>query len=328
MKDKRNYLFYLLVTILFVCTAGVDAVNAAGSPSLSASASAASVKEGGLVNVSVNLSGNPSISTFGAALGYDSSVLSYEGVSWNGGFSGSDMQMASDTGSEVNLSVVCEESYSADGAIATVKFRGVSDAASIPVTLSLRDMSDADLEAVTDCKISGKVRVPQSASDTTGKTNQADKSKPAANDKPKKENGANAENDKNTQGASQAGAANTAASSTVSNSSNATDTASANAAGVAANTALTNASSQGNKTVSSNAAGAVTAQAKNMSESGGQGAVQKAQAVTVLETGSAKPDQSYKTGGGIGNDIFLILAAACGIFSLLLLVLKRGEDQK
>lgn len=294
MKDKRNYLFYLLVTILFVCTAGVDAVNAAGSPSLSASASAASVKEGGLVNVSVNLSGNPSISTFGAALGYDSSVLSYEGVSWNGGFSGSDMQMASDTGSEVNLSVVCEESYSADGAIATVKFRGVSDAASIPVTLSLRDMSDADLEAVTDCKVSGKVRVPQSASDTTGKTNQADKSKPAANDKPKKENGANAENDKNTQGASQDGAANTAASSTVSNSSNATD----------------------------------TAQAKNMSESGGQGAVQKAQAVTVLETGSAKPDQSYKTGGGIGNDIFLILAAACGIFSLLLLVLKRGEDQK
>ena len=294
MKDKRNYLFYLLVTILFVCTARVDAVNAAGSPSLSASASAANVKEGGLVNVSVTLSGNPSISTFGAALGYDSSVLSYEGVSWNGGFSGSDMQMASDTGSEVNLSVVCEESYSADGAIATVKFRGVSDAASIPVTLSLRDMSDADLEAVTDCKVSGKVRVPQSASDTMGKTNQADKSKPAANDKPKKESGANAENDKNTQGASQDGAANTAASSTASNSSNATD----------------------------------TAQAKNMSESGGQGAVQKAQAVTVLETGSAKPDQSYKTGGGIGNDIFLILAAACGIFSLLLLVLKRGEDQK
>lgn len=90
--------------------------------------------KGDFVNVSVNLSGNPTISTLGVALGYDSSVLSYDNISWGSGFSGNDMKMVSDTGSEVNLSVVCEDSYSADGTVATVSFQAVSESSSIPVT--------------------------------------------------------------------------------------------------------------------------------------------------------------------------------------------------
>ena len=71
--------------------------------------------------------------------------------------------MASDTGSEVNLSVVCDSSYSADGTIVTVRFQAVRDSSSIPVTLSLRDMADAELSAVSSCKVSSRVRVPQTA---------------------------------------------------------------------------------------------------------------------------------------------------------------------
>ncbi|KAI4446409.1 hypothetical protein C823_000927 [Eubacterium plexicaudatum ASF492] len=163
MKDRKKYLPCLLIAMLFVCMMQVYSANAAASPSLSASADAAGVSEGGYVNVSVNLSGNPSISTIGAALAYDSSVLRYESASWNSGFSGSDMKMASDTGSEVNLSVVCDSSYSADGTVVTVRFQAVSDSSSIPVTLSLRDMADADLAAVTDCKVSSRVHVPETA---------------------------------------------------------------------------------------------------------------------------------------------------------------------
>ena len=126
------------MAMLLACMMQAHPANAAASPSLSASADAAGVSEGGYVNVSVNLSGNPSISTIGMALAYDSSVLRYESASWNSGFSGSDMKMASDTGSEVNLSAVCDSSYSADGTVVTVRFQAVSDSSSVPVTLSLR----------------------------------------------------------------------------------------------------------------------------------------------------------------------------------------------
>ena len=71
------------------------------------------------------------------------------------------MQMASDTGSEVNLSVVCDDSYSADGTVVTVRFQAVQDSDSIPVGLSLRDMADADLSEVADCAVAGTVSAPQ-----------------------------------------------------------------------------------------------------------------------------------------------------------------------
>lgn len=156
MKNKRKYIQCLLAGLLLICIIQVYTVSAAASPSLSASADVAELAAGDYVNISVHLSGNPSISTLGAALSYDSSVLAYDSTSWSSGFSGSDMKMASDTGSEVNLSVVCDSSYSADGMIAAVRFQVVSDTSSIPVTLSLRDMTDADLSNVSDCRVSSR----------------------------------------------------------------------------------------------------------------------------------------------------------------------------
>lgn len=146
MKNRKNYLSCLLMTLLFVCMIQVYTVNAAVSPSLSASADKASVSAGDDVLISINLSGNPSISTFGASLSYDSNILSYDSVSWNSSFSESDMKLASDIDGEVNLSVVCDSSYGEDGTIVTVRFQAVSDSSSIPVILSLRDMADADLQ--------------------------------------------------------------------------------------------------------------------------------------------------------------------------------------
>lgn len=133
----------------------------AASPTLSASADTGSVKAGDYVNINVDLSNNPDISTFGAALNYDSSVLQYDSSTWSGNFTESDMQMASDTGSEVNLSVVCDDSYSADGTVVTVRFQAVQDSDSIPVGLSLRDMADADLSEVADCAVADTVSAPQ-----------------------------------------------------------------------------------------------------------------------------------------------------------------------
>lgn len=311
MNDKRHYLRYTCITLLLICLVQVYTANAAASPSLSTSADAASVAEGDTVNVSVKLSGNPTVSTLGVALGYDSSVLSYDSISWGSGFSGSDMKMVSDTGSEVNLSVVCEDSYSADGTVATVKFQAVSDSSSIPVTLALRDMADADLEEVTDCKVSGKVRVPEVTSDTSNKNDSSGKSDSAKKDKNKNTNNSSGPKIEDT---STANAGNT--------------TSTSNTAGASNTTSTSNTASTSNTTgVSSTSTVTVSAQqaAGSISQST---SVQKAQAAPASGTGSAKPDQSYKTGAGIGNDIFLVIAAACGILALVLLAFRCGEEEK
>ena len=291
MKDIRKHLSCLLIALSFVCMMQVHTANAAASPSLSASADAAGVTEGGYVNVSVNLSGNPSISTLGAALSYDSSVLSYESASWNSGFSGSDMKMASDTGSEVNLSVVCDSSYSADGTVVTVRFQAVSDSSSIPVTLSLRDMADADLDAVTDCKVSGQVRVPETAG---SKDNAADKKDGTADLKAQETDTTDGTEGKSSPSEQKAvGSAGT-------------DTGNVQSVSIAANT---------------REAGAASSEVQYSS-------VQNAKPDLASGSRSAKPDQSYKTGAGLGNDIFLVIAAACGILALMLAVRKYGEEKK
>lgn len=249
MKDKRKYLSCPLIFLLCICMMQINIANAAASPSLSASADVADVAAGDYVNINISLSDNPSVSTLGMALNYDRSVLNYDSTLWNGSFSKSDMQMASDTGSKVNLSVVCDSSYSTDGTVVTVRFKAVSDSSSIPVTLSLRDMADADLAAVTDCKVSSQVRVPE----TTGS----------------RDNNADVKDQQ------------------------------------AGNTASTG-NGDGVQHVS----------------------VQNVQPAQSSASGSAQPDQNYKTGAGLGSDIFLIIAAACGILALMLAVRKHGEEKK
>lgn len=270
----------------------IHTAYATAAPSLSASADASTVIEGDYVNISVNLSGNPSISTLGVALSYDSSVLKCDSASWSGSFSGSDMQMASDTGSEVNLSVVCDSSYSADGTVVTVRFHAVQNSSSIPVTLSLRDMADADLSAVSNCKVSSQVRVPE----TAGKKNAAaDNKEDMVELKASETDTGRAESESGSDEQLAVSVADTGTERVQSGS---------------------NASAGNTQEVSLTAGGGV----QSIS-------IQNAQSAPSSNTGSAKPDQNYKTGAGLGNDIFLIIAAACGILALVLIVRKRGEEK-
>lgn len=250
MNNTKKRFSYLLVSLLLFCMMQICTAYAATSPSLYASADAAGASKGSYVNVSIKLRGNPSISTLGVALGYDSSVLKYDNTSWSGGFSGSDMKMTSDTGSEVNLSVVCDSSYSTDGIIATVRFRAVSDASSIPVTLSLRDMADKDLSEVSNCKVSSQVHVPK----TTGTKS---------------------------------------------------DTVQPEVKGSSTNSAKNTVSVKNTKT-------------RNAT-------VKKAQTSSSSKAESSKPDQNYKTGAGMGYDIWLIVAIACGMLALILAVQRHEE---
>lgn len=265
MIHKTKYLYGVLFSLLFICMLHVNSITASAAPSLSASADKAGIAQGDYVSIDVSLKNNPQISTLGIALNYDSSILQYDSSSWSGGFSGSDMTMASDTGDTVNLSVVCDDSYSADGTVVTVRFLASKNAASIPVRLVLRDMADADLSEVSNCSVTSRVKVPETANTKT----EIKESKSSEEDLV------------------------------------------ASVADISGETAA-----QQEVRTSNASAGNVQRTSQNVSS-----------AASAPVSGNAKADENYKTGAGIGSDVFLLAAVICGIFALVMAVSKRRESE-
>lgn len=179
MNNPKKFIYTILLCLLLSGRVHIHAIPAAALPILSASADLTSATQNDIVFISVQLENNPDLSTLGIALHYDSSLLQYSGSTWSSQFFGSDLTMASDTGNAVNLSFVCEGSYPSDGTIVTVSFKALENISSIPVTLSLRDMSDADLTSVTNCRVIQEIQVP-----TQPDTTHTDKSQLEAMDIP------------------------------------------------------------------------------------------------------------------------------------------------
>lgn len=284
MSRKKLFTAGLFCSLLL--TMIQPAVVYAAVPSLSASADAGGVTEGDYVNIDVDLGNNPSISTLGATLSYDSSVLKYDSSTWNGGFSGSDMKMASDTGNEVNLSVVCSDSYTANGTVVTVRFQAVKDTDSIPVTLALRDMADAELSAISDCRVASQVQAPQPAAEP-GQVDEEDE--PVDLEDLDEASGIRIVDEESGEQSQ------TIASNTDSSTENAADAYSNTTQNVTSTQAQTNQTSQ-----------TVAAQSANPSG----------------------PDKNYKTGAGIGMDIYVIGAAVCGILALVLSVRHHKKQEE
>lgn len=271
MNGRKTVMTGLLCGAMLTGAMRTEIVYAA--PSLSASADAAGVTEGDYVNIDVEIGDNPAFSTLGATLYYDSSVLRYDSSTWNQGFSGSDMQMASDTGDGVNLSVVCEDSYAQDGTVVTVRFQAVEDSASIPVTLVLRDLADSDLTDISDCIVADEVFTPEE-SETSQENDTSDLQKPQD------------ETDisiMDEEADDQTPAAVTR-----------TDT----------------------------DADEVSVATQQIS-----GTDNGTHAAAVTQTRASRPDENYKTGIGLGSDMFLIGAAASGILALVLAVRRRREEE-
>ncbi len=289
---KRNKLFAagLFCSLLFAGITQANVSYAEAAPSLNASADTGSVAKGDYVNVDVNLGGNPSISTLGASLGYDSSVLKYDSSTWNSGFSGNDMQMASDTGSEVNLSVVCDGSYAQDGTIVTVRFQAVKDADSIPVTLALRDMADADLGAVSDCTVASAVQAPQAENppqdDIVDIENPDDTTDIQVVDEVEDPQGTD----------ESSGAGQTDPQPTQN-----TSAGDVSGADIQPQPAMADPGS---------------------TESGSSAGAAESTSYTQ-QSGSSGLDANYKTGAGLGSDVYLIGAAVFGILALVLLVRRH-----
>lgn len=160
MNSSKKVIYTIVLCMLLACHLHISAASAAAQPVLSASADLASAAQDDSVVISVQLENNPDLSTLGITLHYDSSLLQYSGSTWSSQFFGSDLTMASDTGNAVNLSFVCEGSYPSNGTIVSVRFKALEKISSIPVTLSLRDMADADLVSITNCRVIQEIQVP------------------------------------------------------------------------------------------------------------------------------------------------------------------------
>ena len=246
MKNKKYSKKYniqkfgicIFLSLALACVFPRYWANAASAPALSASTNSTGAVNGQTIDIKVNLSNNPAISTLGVALNYDSSILQYDSSVWNSAFTGSDMTLVSDDGGSVNISAVWDDAYTADGAVITVRFEAISDSSTIPVSLALRDMTDNDLAEVTNCRVTSELIMPD-----------------AGNKEETPESEANTDS---------------------------------NTADKQVSSANTVSSSQ------------TPAQNTTSKSSGGT-------------------DENYKTGAGLGNDIYLLIAAFCGILALAII---------
>lgn len=252
---------------LFIACMFPNMARAAAAPSLSASTDAVSVTDGQMIDIRVELSNNPGLSTLGMSLDYDSSVLQYSGSTWNSSFSGSDMTMASDDGGTLNLSAVCDDAYTENGTVVTVRFDAVGNSSTVPVTLELRDMSDSDLNAISDYNVSSQIITPKADSPEEPEKSDTDR----------------------------------------------TDTVDDQADAAAINTT----DSRTQKTDSSTPA--------KQTLSANEGSVSRVSVQNTSADMGNTPDENYKTGAGIGNDVFLLLAAVFGIVALAVLCRKERK---
>lgn len=111
-------------------------------------------KAGDEVKVEIHVSGSRPITTLGLRLVYDSDKLTYEGESWSEGTkSAYAMTLVSDVendgGKALNISMISDVGYQDNGTMVTLAFSAKEDYAEVPVELSLRDITDQDMQDIS-----------------------------------------------------------------------------------------------------------------------------------------------------------------------------------
>ena len=102
-------------------------------------------KAGDTVTVRLVGSNNPGLSTFAARLAYDDSDLEYVGTTWANTIS----PVTENNQQALNLSAILNKTYSQNETIATVTFKAKNAYTTMPVTLTVREVTDASYNPVT-----------------------------------------------------------------------------------------------------------------------------------------------------------------------------------
>ena len=112
-------------------------------------------KAGDTVTVRLVGSNNPGLSTFAARLAYDDSDLEYVGTTWANTISSDSgnielVSPATENNQQaLNLSAILNKTYSQNETIATVTFKAKNAYTTMPVTLTVREVTDASYNPVT-----------------------------------------------------------------------------------------------------------------------------------------------------------------------------------
>jgi hypothetical protein len=110
---------------------------------------------GDTVTVRLVGSNNPGISTFAVKLAYDSDYLTYNDATWSSTITSdsNNMEMITPTTEDsqpvLNISSIMTGTYSENETIVTLNFTAKSDYTTMPVTLTSREVTDADYDPVT-----------------------------------------------------------------------------------------------------------------------------------------------------------------------------------
>ncbi len=112
-------------------------------------------KAGDTVTVRLVGSNNPGLSTLAARLAYDDSDLEYVGTTWANTISSDsgNIELVSpvteNNQQALNLSAILNKTYSQNETIATVTFKAKNAYTTMPVTLTVREVTDASYNPVT-----------------------------------------------------------------------------------------------------------------------------------------------------------------------------------
>lgn len=111
-------------------------------------------KAGDKVTVEVDVSGSKPITTLGLRLAYDSTKLTYESESWSESAENANAMtlvsdVESDEGKVLNISMISDAGYQGSGTMVTLTFSVKEDYTDVPVELTLRDITDKDMQDVS-----------------------------------------------------------------------------------------------------------------------------------------------------------------------------------
>ena len=140
-------------------------------------------KAGDTVTVRLVGSNNPGLSTFAARLAYDDSDLEYVGTTWANTISSDsgNIELVSpvteNNQQALNLSAILNKTYSQNETIATVTFKAKNAYTTMPVTLTVREVTDASYNHKTSSNKknnSGNTSKNGNRTDATPKTGAVD----------------------------------------------------------------------------------------------------------------------------------------------------------
>jgi len=110
---------------------------------------------GNTVTVRLVVSNNPGISTFATKLAYDNNYLEYTGATWSNTIASNsnNVQMISTVQENnqpvLNISSIMSNNYSANETLVTLTFRVKQAYTTMPVTLTVREVTDTSYNPVT-----------------------------------------------------------------------------------------------------------------------------------------------------------------------------------